>query len=53
MKVRVIRKRLPKAVFPKLMIDPSQAIRASIGINEPNTDGAKPSFYSNWTIALL
>lgn len=33
------------AYVTSLIVDPSQAIRTSIGINEPNTDGAKPSFY--------
>jgi uncharacterized protein YbjT (DUF2867 family) len=33
------------AYVTSLIVDPSQAVRASIGINEPNTDGAKPSFY--------
>jgi len=28
-----------------LLLDSQQAIKQSIGINEPNTDGAKPSFY--------
>lgn len=29
----------------KLINDPSQEIRHSVGVNQPNTDGAKPSFY--------
>ena len=33
------------AYVTSLIVDPSQAIRASVGINEPNTDGDKPSFY--------
>lgn len=33
------------AYVASLIIDPSQEIRSSVGINEPNTDGAKPSFY--------
>jgi hypothetical protein len=33
------------AYVTSLIVDPSQEIRSSVGINEPNTDGAKPSFY--------
>jgi uncharacterized protein YbjT (DUF2867 family) len=33
------------AYVTSLIVDPAQAIRASVGINEPNTDGGKPSFY--------
>jgi len=33
------------AYLTTLILDPNQAINQSIGINEPNTDGAKPSFY--------
>ncbi|MFC6275330.1 NAD(P)H-binding protein [Levilactobacillus tangyuanensis] len=33
------------AYLTSLILDPSQAIRQSVGINEPDTDGAKPSFY--------
>lgn len=29
----------------KLVADPSQAIRGSLGVNKPNTDGDKPSWY--------
>lgn len=29
----------------KLIDDPSKEIRASLGVNQPNTDGTKPSFY--------
>ncbi|WP_225047892.1 NAD(P)H-binding protein [Lacticaseibacillus kribbianus] len=29
----------------KLIQDPTQHVRASLGVNQPNTDGAKPSFY--------
>lgn len=28
-----------------LLLDSDQAIKQSIGINKPNTDGSKPSFY--------
>lgn len=33
------------ALVVKLISDPSQAIRASLGVNQPNTDGDKPTFY--------
>ncbi|WP_203640349.1 NAD(P)H-binding protein [Levilactobacillus andaensis] len=33
------------AYLTMLILDPNQAINQSIGINEPDTDGAKPSFY--------
>jgi len=33
------------AYLTSLILDPSQAIRQSVGINEPDTDGAKPSIY--------
>lgn len=33
------------AYVAALILDPSQASRQSVGINEPHTDGAKPSFY--------
>ncbi|WP_262315339.1 SDR family oxidoreductase [Lacticaseibacillus parakribbianus] len=29
----------------KLIQEPTQHVRASLGVNQPNTDGAKPSFY--------
>ena len=32
-------------VVVKLIDDPSQAQRDSLGVNQPNTDGDKPSFY--------
>lgn len=32
-------------VVVKLIQDPSQEVRHSIGVNQPNTDGDKPSFY--------
>lgn len=32
-------------VVVKLINDPSQAQRDSLGVNQPNTDGDKPSFY--------
>lgn len=33
------------AYVASLITDPRQQIRRSVGINEPNTDGPKPSFY--------
>jgi len=33
------------AYITSLILDSTQAIRQSIGINEPNTSGSKPSFY--------
>jgi len=33
------------AVVAKLVADPSQANRESLGVNKPNTDGDKPSWY--------
>lgn len=33
------------AYLTSLILDDSQAIHQSVGISEPNTDGAKPSFY--------
>ncbi|WP_155287832.1 SDR family oxidoreductase [Lacticaseibacillus zhaodongensis] len=29
----------------KIILDPSKYVRDSLGVNQPNTDGAKPSFY--------
>ncbi|KRL53324.1 SDR family oxidoreductase [Furfurilactobacillus rossiae] len=33
------------AVVTSLITDPTKHIRASLGVNKPNTDGAKPSWY--------
>lgn len=33
------------AVVAKLVADPSQAVRESLGVNKPNTDGDKPAWY--------
>lgn len=33
------------AFIASLITDPNQEIRRSVGINEPNTDGPRPSFY--------
>ncbi|HJE86956.1 MAG TPA: SDR family oxidoreductase [Levilactobacillus hammesii] len=33
------------AVVAKLVADPSQAFRESLGVNKPNTDGDKPAWY--------
>lgn len=40
-----VSRRSVAAYLTALILDPSQAIRQSVGINEPDTDGAKPSFY--------
>jgi uncharacterized protein YbjT (DUF2867 family) len=33
------------ALVVKLIVNPEQEIRQSLGVNKPNTDGDKPSFY--------
>lgn len=33
------------AYVASLILNPTEEIRQSVGINEPNTDGSKPSFY--------
>lgn len=40
-----VSRRSVAAYVASLIADPGQEIRHSVGINEPNTDGPKPSFY--------